>query len=163
MPQLDPAFFGTQLFWLAVSFVVLYLLMWRVAMPQIAGVLKQRDDKIQGDLETAQKLKEETKSVIAAYEQALATARGEAQALARQTGDTASVESARRQQEVTDRIAAQLTAAERRIAEARAAAMASVTTMAAEVAQAAFARLTGASADPDQVRQAVDSALKGGR
>ena len=95
MPQLDPAFFAPQLFWLAVSFIVLYVLMSRLAMPQIAGVLKQREDKIQGDLETAQRLKDETKSVIAAYEKALADARGEAQALARQTSDAASAESAR--------------------------------------------------------------------
>jgi F-type H+-transporting ATPase subunit b len=161
MPQLDPAFFGTQLFWLAVSFIVLYLLMSRLAMPQIAGVLKQREDKIQGDLETAQRLKEESKSVIAAYEKALADARGEAQALARQTTDAANAESARRQQEVASRIAGDLAAAERRIADARAQAMANVKTMAAEVAQQAFARLTGASADPAKVAAAVDSSLKG--
>jgi F-type H+-transporting ATPase subunit b len=163
MPQLDPAFFATQLFWLAICFVVLYLLMSRLALPQIAGVLKQREDKIQGDLETAQKLKDETRSVIAAYEEALATARGEAQTLARQTADEASAESARRQQEVSDRIGAQLAAAERRIAEARTTAMANVASMAGEVAQAAFARLTGTPADAERLRQAVDAAVKGER
>jgi len=162
MPQLDSTFFATQLFWLAISFVVLYVLMWRLAMPQIAGVLRQRADKIQGDLDTAQKLKEETKTVIAAYEKALADARGEAQAMARQTTDAANAESSRRQQEVADRIAAELAAAERRIADARNAAMANVKSMAAEVAQAAFAKLVGAPADPGKVSAAVDSALKGG-
>jgi len=162
MPQLDPAFFGTQLFWLVISFVVLYLIMWRLAMPQVAGVLKQREDKIQGDLETAQKLKEETKSVIAAYEKALADARSQAQALARETTDAANAEAARRQQEVSDRINAELVAAERRIAEARAAAMANVKTMAADVAQSAFAKLTGAQADQGKLTAAVDAALKGG-
>ena len=162
MPQLDPAYFGTQLFWLAVSFIVLYLLMWRVAMPRVAGVLKQREDKIQGDLETAQKLKEETKSVIAAYERALADARGEAQALARQTADAASAESSHRQQEVADRITTELAAAERRIADARNAAMANVRMMAADVAQSAFARLTGTAVDIGKVKIAVDLALKGG-
>lgn len=162
MPQLDPAFFGTQLFWLAISFIVLYVLMSRLAMPQIAGVLKQREDKIRGDLDAAQRLKEETKSVIAAYEKALADARGEAQALARQTMDAANAESSRRQQELTDRITSQLAAAERRIAEARSQAMANVGTMAAEVAQQAFGRLTGATADPARVAAAVERTLKGG-
>jgi F-type H+-transporting ATPase subunit b len=162
MPQLDPTFFATQLFWLAISFTVLYVLMSRVAMPQVASVLKQRDDKIQGDLETAQKLKEETKSVIAAYEKALADARGEAQALARQTTDAANAESARQQQEVADRIASELAAAELRIGEARAAAMANVKTMATEVALSAYARLTGAQADAGKVAVAVDATLKGG-
>jgi F-type H+-transporting ATPase subunit b len=162
MPQLDPTFFGTQLFWLAVSFIVLYVLMSRLAIPRISGVLKQREDKIQGDLEAAQRLKEETKSVIAAYEKALADARGEAQALARQTSDAASAESARRQQEVSDRIARELAEAEKRIAAARSEAMANVRVMAAEVAQSAFARLTGSPADAGRVKVAVDAALKGG-
>ncbi|HJQ58383.1 MAG TPA: F0F1 ATP synthase subunit B' [Vineibacter sp.] len=162
MPQLDPNYFSTQLFWLAVSFIILYLLMSRLAMPQIAGVLKRREDKIQGDLEAAQRLKEESKSVIAAYEKALADARGEAQALARQTTDAANAESARRQQEVASRIAADLAGAERRIAEARVQAMANVKSMAAEVAQQAFGRLTGATADPARVSAAVEANLKGG-
>jgi F-type H+-transporting ATPase subunit b len=162
MPQLDPTFFATQLFWLAISFVVLYVLLSRLAMPQVASVLKQRDDKIQGDLETAQRLKEETKSVIAAYEKALADARGEAQALARQTTDAANAESARRQQDVADRIASELAAAEQRIAEARASAMANVKTMATEVAQSAYTRLTGAQVGAGKVAGAVEATLKGG-
>ncbi len=162
MPQLDPAFFGTQLFWLAVTFIVLYVLMARVAIPQLGGILKQREDKIQGDLESAQKLKEETKSVIAAYEKALADARSQAQALSRETADAASAASSRRQQEVATRIAGELAAAERRIAEARATAMAGVRSMAAEVAGSAFARLAGAPADQAKVTAAVDAALKGG-
>lgn len=161
MPQLDSTFFATQLFWLAISFIVLYVLMARVAMPQVASVLKQRADKIQGDLDTAQRLKEETKAVIAAYEKALADARSEAQGLARQTTDAANAQSARRQQEVADRIAAELAAAEGRIAEARTAAMTNVQSMATEVAQAAFAKLAGTPADPGKVSSAVGAALKG--
>ena len=162
MPQLDPAFFGTQLFWLAVCFVVFYVLMSKVALPRVAGVLQQREDKIQGDLDTAQKLKEETKSVIALYEKALADARGEAQALARQTADAANALAATRQREVAERMAAEVAAAESRIGQARAAALAGVGAMAADVAQSVFAKLVGAPADPARLAAAVDATLKRG-
>ncbi|QQS11263.1 MAG: F0F1 ATP synthase subunit B' [Rhodospirillales bacterium] len=162
MPQLDTAFFATQLFWLAVTFVVFYLLMSKLALPAIGETLKRREDKIQGDLDAALKAKEETKSVIALYEKALADARGEAQALARKTADAADAEAAKRQHEVSQRIAGELAGAERRIADARAAAMANVRSMAAEVARSAFTRLVGAPADAVKVDAAVDAALKRG-
>ena len=46
MPQLDPSTFVAQLFWLVLSFVILYLLMWRVALPKVADVLQERQERI---------------------------------------------------------------------------------------------------------------------
>ena len=42
MPQLDPATFPTQLFWLAVVFVVLLILMARVGLPRVREVVETR-------------------------------------------------------------------------------------------------------------------------
>src|SRR5262245_59976427 len=88
-PPFDPATFASQLFWLALTFIVLYLLMSRVALPRIGSILKQRRNKIEGDLGEAQRLKGESDVAIAAHEKALADARGRAQALANETRDKA--------------------------------------------------------------------------
>ena len=42
MPQLDPTFFPTQLFWLFVVFTLLFLVVWKVALPRIADVRETR-------------------------------------------------------------------------------------------------------------------------
>ena len=39
MPQLDPSLFPTQLFWLFVTFLALFLIAWKVALPRITEVL----------------------------------------------------------------------------------------------------------------------------
>src|SRR3546814_8652286 len=66
----------------SITFVVLYLLMAKVALPRVAGVLDERKKRLDHDLEEAARLKRETEQAIAEYEQALASARNKAQAIA---------------------------------------------------------------------------------
>jgi len=71
MPQLDITTFAPQIFWLAVSFVVLYVLMSRLALPRIGAILAARSGQIEGDLDAARRLKAEAEAAVAAYEKAL--------------------------------------------------------------------------------------------
>ena len=81
MPQLDPTFFPTQLFWLFVVFVLLFLVVWKLALPRIAHIRHVRRSRIDTDLEKATSLKEEAEEVLAAHEESLAEATGQAQAI----------------------------------------------------------------------------------
>ena len=58
MPQLNPEFFVSQLFWLAVFFTFLLVFLWRVSLPRIATVLEKRQNKIDENLSSAKELKE---------------------------------------------------------------------------------------------------------
>ncbi|NND48972.1 MAG: F0F1 ATP synthase subunit B', partial [Rhizobiales bacterium] len=78
MPQLDFSTYIPQLVWLAISFIALYLLMARVALPRIATVIEERRDRIASDLDEAERSKAESEAAVAAYEAALAEARGKA-------------------------------------------------------------------------------------
>ena len=92
MPQMDFSTFSPQLIWLAITFIGLYLLMSRVALPKIGGVIEQRQSKIADDIDAAQSLKNDTDKAIAAYEQALAEARAKAHAIAQETRDKLNAE-----------------------------------------------------------------------
>src|SRR3546814_19371902 len=74
MPQFDPSTYPTQLFWLLLTFVPLYLVVWRVALPRITDVRQSRQGKNEADLEKGQALKEEAEMVLGAYEKGLAEA-----------------------------------------------------------------------------------------
>ena len=71
MPQLNPEFFVSQLFWLVVTFSFLLLFLWKVSLPRIGSVLEKRENKINNDIETAKQLQIEAEKIQAQIEQKL--------------------------------------------------------------------------------------------
>ena len=63
MPQLNPEFFVSQLFWLVVTFSFLFIFLWRISLPRIGNVLEKRDRKISDDLTTAKELQLEAQKI----------------------------------------------------------------------------------------------------
>jgi len=152
--------FAPQLVWLAISFVILYFLMSRVALPRIADVLEDRQSRIADDLDQAEQLKSSAEQVIADYEAALADARLNAQAMLAQTTSEANAAAEKRNAEVTERIGNEAAAAADRIASAKTAAMAEVRSVATELAQAAAEKLIGESVGEAEVNAAVGAAIE---
>jgi F-type H+-transporting ATPase subunit b len=161
MPQLVGPDFVPQIVWLLITFLVLYLIMWRVVLPRISEILEERQDRIDDDLERAEKLKTEAEEALATYEKTMADARGEAQAALRKTGDELAAESAASHAELAKRMADQTRAAEARIEEAHKAAVGNIRAVAAEAAAAATAKLIGAKVDETEVEAAIDAVLAG--
>ena len=123
MPQLDPASYPSQLFWLVLTFVPLLLILWKVALPKVGAALEARRARIDADLDRAAKLKDEAGAVLAAYQKSLAAAHEAARAELKKVADQAAGEAARRQAELGATLAAQVKDAETRIAAAKDAAL----------------------------------------
>ncbi len=81
MPQLDPAWFASQLFWLFVCFTLLYVLLSRVILPPLRGTLERREQTISSDLSAADEAKEKAARAKHDYEHTLAQSREMAQGL----------------------------------------------------------------------------------
>ena len=78
-PPLQTETYASQLLWLALTFVGLYLLMSRIALPRIGSIIADRRQRIEGDFAEAERLKRESDAALAGYEKSLADARGRAQ------------------------------------------------------------------------------------
>ena len=78
MPQLNPEFFVSQLFWLAVTFVFLLIFLWRISLPRISNVLEKRERKINEDLTEAKELQVEAEKIQDKIENQLKQARSDA-------------------------------------------------------------------------------------
>ena len=78
MPQLNPEFFVSQLFWLVVTFSFLFVFLWRVSLPRIGNVLEKRERKISEDLSAAKELQAEAAQIQETIENQLKQARADA-------------------------------------------------------------------------------------
>jgi F-type H+-transporting ATPase subunit b len=159
-PPFDPSTFASQLVWLAVAFILLYVLMSRVALPRMTSILDTRRSRISGDLAEASRLKTQSDEAIGAYQQALADARARAQALAAEMRDKITAETEASRHAVEERLNARLAEAEAAITASKSAAMANVHSIAVDAAATIVRRLTGAAAPDAAVRAAVDDVLK---
>ncbi len=147
MPQLNFHDFSPQVVWLVISFAVLYLLMWKLAIPAVSDTLAKRQGKIQSDLDAAEKASEETRALVEAYAKRLADAREEARRLTRERGEADSAAAAARLAELGERLGARIDEAEKRIAGQRAVVMEGIEQMAGDIAADVYAKLSGRPAD----------------
>ncbi len=161
LPQLDVTTYPSQLFWLAVTFVVLYVLMSRVALPKIADVLEERQERIESDLGKAEQLKTEAEAVRADYEKAVAEARASAHALSKDASDDVAAKAAEAETEAAKKSAEQMKRAEARIANAKRSALEGVRTVAKDVSTDAVRKLIGVDVASDDADAAVGAAMEG--
>lgn len=160
MPQFWIEDFAPQMVWLVISFIALYLLMARVALPRVADVLETRHGRIADDLDQAAQLKAQAETVIAEYEAALAEARGNAQATIAQAALEAAGRAEKRNAEVAEVLAAEAAAATGRIDAAKTEALTELRGVASELAQAAAERLIGGEVARADVDRAVATAMQ---
>jgi F-type H+-transporting ATPase subunit b len=160
-PPFDKQTFPSQLVWLTITFVALYLLMSKIALPRIGAILEDRRQRISGDLAQAQRLKGESEATAAAYEKALADSRGRAQALLNESRQQQAAEGERRRKELELALNARIAEAEKSILGVKSAAMENVRGIAVDAAAAIVERLIGsAPSTREEVAAAVANALK---
>ena len=155
LPQLDVSTWPGQLFWLAVTFTALFMMLWKIVLPRIRNAIEERRDRIADDLDTAAGLRQKAADSAAEYERLLSDARTKAHGLA--LGNRAEVEKAMAAEAANAdlEIAKRQDAAEQRIADMRTKALAEVSSIAVEATRAIIVQLTGAELDDTSIQSAV--------
>ncbi|ORE96109.1 F0F1 ATP synthase subunit B [Acuticoccus yangtzensis] len=157
-PPFDFDAFPSHLFWLLISFGILYFFVNKVIMPKVGGILEDRRDRIASDLGEASRLSRETDEVIAAYERELTEARQRAYAIAHERREEIKAEQARQQAETEEALNTRISEAEAEIAARRDAALADVNAIATDAAQAIVQKLTGVAVPSEDASAAVSQA-----
>ena len=78
MPQLNPEFWISQIFWLTVTFGILYVVLSKLILPKISANLETRKSQILENIEAAEKKREESEQKIEEYEKIVRDSKNEA-------------------------------------------------------------------------------------
>ena len=78
MPQLNPEFWVSQIFWLTITFGILYIVLSKFILPKISANLEVRKSQILDNIEAAEKQREESELKIEEYEKIVQSSKNEA-------------------------------------------------------------------------------------
>ncbi len=157
LPQFDPSTYASQVFWLTITFVILYVFFANKTLPDISGILENRRLHVQSDLETSEKIKTEAENAQKSYEENLEKARTEAARITMDVSDKIKTKTARSYKLFREEADKNVEALEKRLHKAKKEAMEDMNTIAAELASEAAEKIVGISTDIKQAKTVVDA------
>ena len=163
MPQLDPTSFPSQIFWLVVTFLFLWWLMAKVALPKVGLVLEERQKKINDSLDLAENLRIEAGSELDAYETAISKAHDEARKVINDANQEGTQASANQLAEMRISLTNQIAEVEAEIESVKEKALMDISQSAREVAISTLDNLVGIKVPAKTLNAAIDDAMTKGR
>ena len=160
LPQLDIATYPSQLIWLVITFVALFAFMSRVSLPRISQVLEERQHKIDDNLKKAESYREDARIAAEAYTKAQEEARANAHAIIMETHNSIAKEISEKQDELSARLEAEISAAEKRIAAAKEVALAALDEVATDITLKTSEKILGDTLNKKDVAQVISKVLE---
>ncbi len=155
MPQLQPGDFAPQLIWLAITFLLLYVSLSRLALPRIARVLNERKSRIGGDLEKAREAQHKSERAMELYEAEIAAAKAKGQATIRAARDKLTAELNEKRSTLDHQLADKSAETEKRVQSLLERASDGMETMTAGVVNDIVKELAGVEVTDAEVRAAL--------
>lgn len=160
LPQMDPTWFPSQIFWLAVTFTTLYVIFGKKILPALSNTIEGRRDHIQNDLDMAEQLKEEAEKVHEAYDEILGAARQKSSALFIKTDENIKKNAQNKIEKFRADSMKQAQDVEASIEKATVEAKKDMHDVAAEIASRAAEKIVGVSTDIKQAQDVIQSISK---
>lgn len=155
IPQLDPTWFASQLFWLFLSFSTLIILVKAQIHPTVKRVLDARDHAIQSALNEAEAFKASAQAAKSSFESVGSDTRAEASALIAKTQEAINLRIADEQGKIDAVLNTKLAEAERSTKAATTKALASVAAPAASLVQTMAGKLLGKDVTASDAESAI--------
>jgi F-type H+-transporting ATPase subunit b len=153
-PPFDLLTFGSQLFWFAITFGVLYLIVSRFVVPRVGGVIEKRAGTIQSDLDHAAQKSAAAEQARVDMERAVAKARADARAMVDAARADVTAKLTAEQEAAEQRLAAKIAAEEAKVDVARKKALAEVPGIAEALARDIADKLAPVNANTPRQRVA---------
>ncbi len=162
LPQFDPTWFASQVFWLAISFAILYIVFAKKTLPNISSTIDRRRTQIESDIETTDELTKEAEDVLAAYQEKLKDSRSKARSVIMDTEKAIRDNEEKAHNEFLEKTEDAISKAEATIEKAKGKASKDIEKIAGEIAVETAKKLLNHDIDSSNVESIISKISKDG-
>ena len=156
MPQLNPEFWISQIFWLTLTFGILYLVLSKLILPKISANLESRKSKILENIEAAEKQREDSETKLKDYEEIISKSRLDAKTIFNQAREKALKDINAKREVLDKQIDDEINKAEEEIKALRKSAPDKINKIAIETSSELVQKLIGAEINNSSISAIVD-------
>ena len=160
MPQLNPEFWASQIFWLILIFSGLYIVIWKIFLPKVTDSIENRKSRIINDLNETQKLKENAEKKLREYNKIIEDTKKEAKKIIEDNKKKLENDIKSKKQKFNEEIEKELMSAEKEIKSLKKLSISSINKIAAEVSSEVIKQLVGTSVNMSNVSAIVEDISK---
>ena len=160
MPQLNPEFWVSQIFWLTLTFGILYITLSKIILPKISANLELRKSQIQENIEAAEKQREESESKLKEYEDIILKSKFEAINIFKETREKVLKDINAKKENLENQIDEEVKKAEREINDLKKTAPEKINKIAVETSSEILKKLMGAEVNNSSISAIVDDLSK---
>ena len=160
MPQLNPEFWISQIFWLTITFGVLYLVLSKLILPKISANLELRRSQILDNIEAADRQRKESESKLNEYDEIIFKSKNDAKSIYNQAREKASKDIIAKRIVLENQIDEEVKKAEEEINKLRLEAPAKINKIAIETSFELIQKLIGAEVNNSSISAIVDDLLR---
>ena len=156
MPQLNPEFWISQIFWLILTFGTMYIVLSKFILPKISNNLESRKSQILENIEAAEKQREDSEAKLKEYDEVILKSKSEAKTLFNQTREKALKDIVAKKEVLDQQIDAEINKAEKEIEVLRVSAPDKINKIAIETSSELLEKLIGSGVNSSSISAIVD-------
>ena len=156
MPQLNPEFWVSQIFWLTLTFGILYVVLSKLILPKISNNLESRKSQILENIEAAEKQREDSEAKLEEYEKIISKSKLEAKNIFSQSGEKVLKDISAKREVLDKQIDEEISKAEQEINNLRESAPDKINMIAIETSSELIQKLIGAEVNNSSISAIVD-------
>ncbi len=160
MPQLNPEFWVSQIFWLILTFGIMYLILSKIILPKISNNLESRKSQILENIEAAEKQREESDSKLKEYQEIISKTKVEANTIFNQAREKVLKDISAKREILEKQIDDEIAEAEKEIDSLRKNAPDKINKIAIETSSELLQKLIGADVNNSSITAIVDDLSK---
>jgi F-type H+-transporting ATPase subunit b len=156
MPQLNPEFWISQIFWLTLTFGILYIVLSKLILPKISANLELRKSQIQENIEAAEKQRESSESKLKEYDEIILKSKLKAKNIFKDAREKALKDINSKKEILERQIDEEINNAEKEIETLRKSAPEKINKIAIETSSELVKKLIGAEVNNSSISAIVD-------